>query len=134
MWKMYAKDKMGIAIETDLESLKESFNKNERNIYIGEMNYINEDNYSFLTTNMFYPFITKLDFYEFENELRCMTTISDDEISNSKLIEVDLNTLIKRVHISPNSKSEFLKLIKILKKEYNLNFEICYSKVNDSWL
>jgi len=134
MWKMYAKDKMGIAIETDLGSLKDSFKKTPRNIYIGEVNYINEDNYYFSTSNMFYPFITKLDFYKFENELRCMTTLKDDEISTSKLIKVDLKSLIKKVHISPNSNPEFLKLIKLLKKEYELTFEICYSKINDSWL
>jgi len=134
MWKMYAKDKMGIAIETDLGCLKASFKNTLRNIYIGEINYINEKNYYFSTSNMFYPFITKLDFYKFENELRCMTILKDDEISTSKLIEVDLKILIKKVHISPNSKPEFLKLIKLLKKEYELNFEISYSKINDSWL
>jgi len=134
MWKMYAKDKTGIAIETDLNSLKESFNKTSRLIYIGEINYINEDNYHFSTSNMFYPFVTKLDFYKFENELRCITITKDDEIAESKLVDVDLNILIKKIHISPNSKPEFRKLIELLKKEYKLEFEICYSKVSDSWL
>ena len=134
MWKMYAKDKMGIAIETDLESLKKAFEKTSSDIYIGDINYINEENYFFSTKNMFYPFITKLDFYKFENEIRCITIIQDHELSKSKLIEVDLNLLIKRIHISPNSKPEFRKLLEILKKEYKLNFEISYSKINDSWL
>lgn len=134
MWKMYAKDKTGIAIETDFNSLKDSFIKTSRSIYIGEINYINEDNYFFTLENMFYPFLTKLDFYQFENELRCMSITKDDEIAESKLIEIDLRILIKKVHISPNSKPEFKTLIELLKKEYELGFEICYSKVNDSWL
>ncbi|MFC0604493.1 DUF2971 domain-containing protein [Winogradskyella pulchriflava] len=134
MWKMYAKDKTGIAIETDLKLLQESFNKTDRIVYIGEVNYINEDNYHFSTSNMFYPFVTKLDFYRFENEIRCVTITKDDEEPESKLVEIDLSTLIKKVHISPNSKPEFRKLIELLKKEYQLEFEICYSKVSDSWL
>jgi len=134
MWKMYAKSKMGIAIETDLDSLKKSFKKTERNVYIGEVNYINEEKYFFSTKNMFYPFITKLDYYKFENELRCIITAYDEDISSSKLVEVDLNVLIKKIHISPNSKSEFRKMIELLKKEYKLNFEVCYSAINDSWL
>lgn len=134
MWKMYAKDKTGIAIETDLNSLKESFNVTSRIVYIGEINYINEDKYYFSTSNLFYPFVTKLDFYKFENELRCITCTTDDEVAESKLVEVDLNLLIKKIHISPNSNPEFRKLIELLKKEYKLTFEICYSKVNDNWL
>ncbi len=134
MWKMYAKDKTGIAIETDFGSLKKSFNRTTRFVYIGEINYINENNYYFSTENLFYPFVTKLDYYEFENELRCITVTTEDEIAESKLVEVDLNVLIKKIHISPNSKPEFRKLIELLKKEYKLGFEICYSKVNDDWL
>jgi hypothetical protein len=83
---------------------------------------------------MFYPFVTKLDFYQFENEIRRITVTKDDEEPKSKLVDVDLNILIKKIHISPNSKPEFRKLIELLKKEYELKFEICYSKVSDSWL
>ncbi len=134
MWKMYAKDKTGVAIETDLKLLQESFNNSERIVFIGEVNYINEDNYHFSTTNEFYPFVTKLDFYRFENEIRCITITKDDEEPESKLVEIDLRALIKKVHISPNSKPEFRKLVELLKKEYQLEFEICYSKISDSWL
>lgn len=134
MWKMYSKDKMGIAIETDLNSLKKAFKNTQRNIYIGEVTYINENNYSFSTGNMFYPFITKLDFYSFENEIRCITVTKEGEVAENKLVGVDLNILIKKIHISPNSKPEFRNLISLLKKEYRLDFEICYSKVSDSWL
>lgn len=134
MWKMYAKDKTGVAIETDLQSLKDSFKATSRKVYIGEINYINEDNYHFSTSNLFYPFVTKLDFYKFENELRCITITNDDEEAESKLVETNLDTLIKKIHISPNSKPEFRKLLEILKREYKLEFEICYSKVSDTWL
>ncbi len=134
LWKIYAKDKSGIAIETDLTALKQSFNNTSRLIFIGEINYINEKNYYFDLSNLFYPFVTKLDHYSFENEIRCITESDDYEKNKDNLVDVDLNGLIKKVHISPNSKPEFVKLIELLKKEYKLSFEICYSKINDSWL
>lgn len=134
MWKMYSKDRTGIAIKTDFDSLKDAFNKTERDIYIGEILYIDEDNYYFTTSNMYFPFLTKLDYYSFENEIRCITSCKVDEDKCSKLIEVDTNILIKEVYISPNTKPEFSKLLEILKREYSLNFEIKFSEVNDSWL
>ncbi|WP_026903478.1 hypothetical protein [Pedobacter glucosidilyticus] len=134
LWKMYAKNKSGVAIQTDLYSLKESFNMTTKSIYIGEINYIHEKKYFFDLGNLFYPFMTKFDFYSFENELRCITVNEDYEKNKENLVDIDLKTLIKKVHISQSSKPEFVKLIEQIKKEHNLNFEICYSKINDSWL
>jgi hypothetical protein len=131
---MYAKNRSGIAIETDFTSLKNSFNATTKSIYIGEINYIHEKKYFFDLGNLFYPFVTKFDYYSFENELRCVTVNDDYEKNKENLVDVDLNVLIKKIHISPNSKPEFFKLIQLLKKEYKLSFEICYSKINDSWL
>lgn len=134
MWKMYAKDKMGIAIQTDLISLKKAFSKTKRNIYMGEVNYFDEQRFNYPMGNLYYPFLVKLKYYEFEEELRCITSCKDDEDHSGKLVEVELNELIKKVYISPNSKPEFYKILKLLKKEYDQNFEIHYSKVSDSWL
>jgi hypothetical protein len=134
MWKMYAKDKMGIAIKTDLESLKNSFNKTERIIYIGEVNYFNKESFHYPTHNLYYPFLVKLEYYSSEKELRCITSCEHNEKKESKLVEIDLNELIKVIYISPNSKPEFKKMLNLLKVEYKLNFEIKLSEVNDSWL
>lgn len=134
MWKMYAKDKMGIAIRTDLESLKNCFKNTERTIYIGEVNYFDEENFHYPIGNLYYPFLVKLQYYSSEKELRCITSCMPDEEHESKLVKVDLNELIKVIYISPNSKPEFNKMLRLLKKEYGLGFEIKFSEVNDSWL
>ena len=134
MWKMYAKNKMGIAIKTDLESLKKAFNKTDRDVYIGEVNYFNKNKFDYPTYNLYYPFLVKLDYYEFEKEIRCITSCRNDEDRENKLVAIDLNELLKTILISPNSKPEFIKLIEIIKKEYNLNFKVELSEVNDSWL
>ena len=134
MWKMYSKEKTGIAIKTDLESLKKSFDATKRDIYIGEILYINENDYYYTTGNLYFPFLTKLDYYSFENEIRCITSCNNEEEKTSKLVEIDTNILIKEVYISPNTKPEFKKLLEIIKREYSLDFEIKFSEVNDSWL
>lgn len=134
MWKMYAKDKMGIAIQTDLNSLKNSFSKTNRRIYIGEVQYFNEKDLHYDTSNLYYPFLVKLKYYSFEQEIRCITSCLEEETKESKLILVDLKELMKTIYISPNAKPEFKKMLILLRKEYNLNFEIEFSKVNDSWL
>lgn len=134
MWKMYAKDKMGIAIQTNLDSLKRAFKKTDRSIYVGEIQYFDESKFRFSTTNLYYPFLVKLEYYSFEKEIRCITSCTNEETKEGKLVKIDLNELIKTIYISPNSKPEFKKMVELLRKDYNLNFNIKFSEVNDSWL
>ena len=35
--------------------------------------------------------LTKLDFYSFENEIRCITVTKEGEVAENKLVGVDLN-------------------------------------------
>lgn len=134
MWKMYSKDKMGVTIKTDLDSLKKSFHKTDRIIHIGEVTYYNKEKFDYSFTNLNYAFLNKLDYYNFEKEIRCISSCRLDEVAECKLVEVDLNELLKTIYISPNSKPEYKKLLELLKKQYNLNFNIEFSEVNDSWL
>ena len=130
MWKMYAKDKFGIAIQTNLENLIKCFKDEKRTIYIGEVQYFNELNkiLDINLTNFYVPILTKLDYYSFENEIRCITENGDS------LIKVDLNILIKNIYISPYANNDFVKLLNLLKEEYNLNFNINKSGIRDKWL
>ena len=134
MWKMYAKDKMGVAIKTNLKSLKKAFSKTERIIHIGEVTYFNKDNFSYNFTNLNYAFLNKHEYYNFEKEIRCITNCLPDEEVGCKLIEVDLKELIQEIYISPNSKPEYIKLLEMLKTQYKIDFKIKLSEVNDSWL
>lgn len=134
MWKMYAKDKMGVAIRTNLTSLKNCFSETTRNIYIGEVNYFDERNFKYPTYNLYYPFLVKVDYYNFEKEIRCITSCTPDEEKGNKLVKIDCNELIKEVYISPNSRQEFRKILELLRKEYKQNYTISLSQVNDSWL
>lgn len=134
MWKMYSKDKTGIAIKTDLENLKMSFDNTEEDIHIGEVLYINKNDYYYTTKNLYFPYIAKLDYYSFENEIRCITSCKIDEEKVSRLIKTNTNILINEVYISPNTKPEFKKLLEMIRRDYSLDFDIKFSEINDSWL
>ena len=64
-WKMYAKEKLGIAIKTNLDRLKNSVKDAEENIYIGEVRYYDDNKPTYRTGNTFYTFLTKNNYYEF---------------------------------------------------------------------
>lgn len=135
LWKMYAKDRLGIAIKTNFDRLKESFKNTEEDIYIGEVKYYDKrkpiyDIVSFSTL------LTKHIYYSYEKEVRCLTRLKEEEKGiNFKNIGVDLNTLIEAVYISPFAYESGLKeIIEFLKSKNNLSFDIKMSGINDSWL
>lgn len=135
MWKMYAKEKLGIAIKTNFDRLKKAFDKTEEDIYIGEVRYYNDDKPSYRTGNTFYTFMTKHNYYEFETEVRCIAEISDEDEPSSKKIKVDLNELIDEIYISPFAhETGLIEIIEFLKEKNNLSFKITISKVNDKWI
>ena len=44
MWKLYSKDKKGVAIKTDIQNFKDSFVNRDRNIFAGKIDYIDYEN------------------------------------------------------------------------------------------
>lgn len=135
MWKMYAKEKLGIAIKTNNDRLKKSFNKTEENIYIGEVTYYDNSKPRYKLGNTFYSFLVKHNYYEFESEVRCITELGKDDKDVFKNIDVDLNILIDEIYISPFAEETgFREILDYLKSKHNLNFKIQTSGVNDKWL
>ncbi|WBL23847.1 DUF2971 domain-containing protein [Zunongwangia sp. HRR-M8] len=134
LWKMYAKDKLGVAIKTDLKSLKKCFNNTKEEIFIGEVSYFDENKPEY-NIGQFSTLLTKHIYYNYEKEVRCLTRMKDDENLTFKNISVDLNELIREVYISPFAyESGLLEIIEFLREKHKLNFEIKMSGINDSWL
>jgi len=136
MWKMYSNDKLGVAIKTDFESLKKSFSAASEDIYIGEVFYYDPTKPKYKIGNTFFSFLVKHNYYDFESEVRCLTENQPDEKRvTSKYIQIDLNTLIKEVYISPlASETIMLDILEFLKSKYSLEFNIRVSGVNDRWI
>lgn len=136
MWKMYAKEKLGVAIKTDFTSLMKSFSRAEEDIYIGEVSYYDNEHPYYETGNTFYSFLVKHNYYTFESEVRCIFEAKPtDPPSTGRAINVDLNSLIKEIYISPFAYDKgFVDIIEFLKQKNKLDFKVCKSGVNDKWL
>lgn len=135
LWKMYAKDKLGIAIKTNFEKLKMAFKDTPEKIYIGEVKYYDNEKPEYDVVS-FSTLLTKHIYYSFEREVRCLTRLEDNEKNiNFKNIKVDLNELIEDVYLSPFAfESGLHEIIEHLKEKHKLQFNIKMSGINDSWL
>lgn len=134
MWKMYAKEKLGIAIKTDFEGLRNCFHKSDVDIFISQVEYYDGDISTYQINNTIYHFLIKHHYYKAESEVRCITRVND-ALSFSNRISVDLSYLIKEVFISPFAYSKgFHNIIEFLREKKNLNFKINISSINDTYI
>ena len=131
--KCYGKEKLAIALKTDIDCLKKSFEGVPENVYIGEVKYFDNKKFRYKVGNTFYSFLVKHHYYEFENEVRCV--IEDEHSTIGKKVKVDLDTLIKEIYISPfASNGGFLPVLEFLRNKHGLNYQIEISGVNDKWI
>ncbi|WP_225691953.1 DUF2971 domain-containing protein [Thalassolituus sp. ST750PaO-4] len=128
MWDLYAKTNEAVAIETNYSKLKDAL---PENVYIGLVNYIDYDSEWLPEGNSFYPFMHKRKSFEHEKEVRAVI----QELPNTENgiavgkenqlfgldVKVNLNTLIKTVHISPTAPKWFADLVSNVASRYGLS-------------
>ena len=140
MWRLYAREKDGIAIKTDFDSFKMSFTCSEK-IYIGKVSYVDYKCDWIPDGNTFYPYLHKRNSFMHEHEVRAISDRSNpqDEIykklRDEDLLgvyhEVDLSLLIKEVIVAPFAPDWFLELVKSVAARYNFNFPVVKSTQAD---
>lgn len=131
MWDLYAKTNEAVAIETNYSALKEVL---PENVYLGLVNYIDYETEWLPEGNLFYPFMHKRKSFEHEKEVRALIMdVFDDEKGISKNpknellgsnIRVDLDALIKTVHISPTAPKWFAELVVNIVSIYELSIPV----------
>jgi|GEM_PF-260651 len=144
MWKLYSNVKNSIAIQTTVGKLKEAIEKTNEDVYIGKVNYVDFDVDFVQAFNMLGPFIYKRKSFAHEQELRAVIWAPGLNLSNTveqnmeeeltipivqhgKSINIDINLLIERIHISPLSESWFEKIVKSIIAQYQFDFQIVSS-------
>jgi hypothetical protein len=141
MWKLYLKSNEGIAIQSTYKKLKESFDKNSKDdIYIGRVKYIDYSSEVIPRVNFFSAAMHKRKSFEYERELRAMiwdTVIlgnimgSDKESYKvGKYVGCDLEVLINKVYLGPETPDWFGELVRSLLKKYRLRIEVERSKLD----
>jgi glycosyltransferase involved in cell wall biosynthesis len=136
MWKIYGRDKLGIAIKTKINLLKEAFKESEQTIKIGEVQYYDLENIKpqWILHNPYFTFISKPNYYSDEKEVRCLFEIHKNKNLENR-VKVSLNSLIEEVYISRFAYEKgLLDILEFLKEKYELSFEIRVSGMNDKML
>jgi len=125
MWELYLKSGEGVAIQSTVTNMIVSFNNTFDRVYIGEIEYVDYEHYEIDSGNIFSPAMHKRKSYEHEKELRAL--ILNAENVSGKLVSTDLNVLIDRVYVAPNSKRWYYELVKKTVIRYGLDKEVINS-------
>jgi hypothetical protein len=159
MWKIYSNNNEGIAIQTTIKSLKDSFQYEDYAIKIGKIQYIDyEKNYTNNTQDShLYRFFYKRQTFEHEKELRCIIhepkfmneytrsksynhILKKDDCINPPPIcpgfnvKIRLNEFIKAIYICPTAPEWFSSTVEKTVGKMGINIEDSKIKIEKSGL
>jgi hypothetical protein len=129
MWKLYSGDH-GLAIRTTLGALKKSFVKDERPIYIYEVEYLDFAGKA-LPTLPFYSGFAKRKSFAHERELRACVFVPEDDTSPGTCVTVDLDMLIETVFVAPEAEPWLKEVVEGVMKVYKICKPVVQSVLYD---
>ena len=159
MWNLYSHENAGIAIQSTTTRLSKCFKRNnEDTIWIGKVQYLDfSKDWMNESNNLFQAFVTKRKSFEYENEIRAVTCLPDnnhprnewiektankeEKVSSfkprivnpreltdkGKYVSADLQILIEKVYIAPYAESWFKEVVESLLSKYQLNATVTKS-------
>jgi len=125
MWELYVKSGEGIAIQSTVGRMISSAANSTENVYIGEIKYVDYEKQEIPWNNIFFLAVHKRKSFEYERELRAI--VMSPENLPGKSVPVDLNALIHRVYVAPNSPVWIHDLVKKILIKYDLKKEVIHS-------
>jgi len=133
LWQLYSSQE-GVVIKSTFTRLKDSFKNASENIFIGPVTYIDWEDDPIPPGNALFPFVHKRKYFESERELRALTSFDPfpENYRESGLnINVDLQTLIETVYLSPKAPKWIYDLVVAISAKYGLEIEIKMSKLSE---
>lgn len=132
MWKLYSSDE-GVAIKLNMQSLKASFDAEEKRIYIEKVRYVDFSRDFIPDNNIVHLALSKRKSFEHEKELRCIFYDYKAEYSQQTgvSIKVDINELIKEVYISPYAPSYLKNQVEKISEIFGLKANVIRSPLYD---
>lgn len=118
MWKVYALDGNGIAIQTSVSDFKRAFDQTTRDIHAGKVIYIDYEKEGFYNGERgFFPnalvsFIHKRNIFSHEQEYRAL--LEDRTEPNGVSVNVDLRLLVQHVIVAPKTPEWKLEAVQFL--------------------
>ena len=139
MWRLYAHSEEAVAVETEYARLTTLL---PENVFVGCINYIDYDTEWLPEGNSLYPFTHKRKSFEHEKEIRAVIqelpnqergiAVGIDNQSSGVTVKIDLEKLIKVVHVSPTAPRWFAGLTSDIAKKYGLSAPIKQSDLYSS--
>lgn len=128
MWSLYCNQKDGLAIESTIEDLENSIEYHYNPTpEIKPVKYLDYDKEEPPSNNAFDPYFHKRIEFEDEKELRVaiiLLHMTNNAPKHGILIPVNLNKMLKCVHIAPHASDWYFKMIKDILKRYEINTNI----------
>lgn len=135
MWKIYAKEDKGIAVQSSFGRIVESMASVSDEVYMGLITYTDEPipHPKGVEGDLFMTCMTKRKCFEFERELRAFVW-ETSELTRTKngsaLVPVDLSKLIECIYISPTS-PQIAETITSLVGDMPLDVQVSTSTILD---
>jgi len=129
MWKIYGAEASGIALRSTYNRLIRSFEGAQAPIHVGVVRYQDFDERAPPQDDDWLPFMHKRKAYEYEQELRAVTTCGDEE-ATGVYVGVDLGELVERVVLAPGTPEWVLELARDLAGRYELEAPIEASEID----
>lgn len=139
MWNLYSKTHESICIQTTYEKLRKLL---DNSVEIGKVRYADYQKEWIPESHPLAPFFYKRLSFEHEKEIRAVISLAD--LSNLSLIGIkeealekgiwkylNLNELIERIYIAPESPNWFAQLVENIVKKYGIEKEIIKSHLEN---
>jgi len=137
MWKLYAGENKGIAIQSTFSRMVKAFEKFSDNVYIGMIRYIDYRHEVFKgkAPDKFEPILTKRKSFEHEKELRAVIWDTSEPTKRTRdgsvLVDVNLEELIENIYISPSSPDWHRNNIQVVVEKFGLEMPVLSSKLDE---
>ncbi len=133
MWEQYGQKNKGIAIRSTFARLRDSLSSSNHIMHIGMMNYIDYAKDMIPDGNAFHALFCKRRSFEHEHELRAVflkPSVTNDSPSGLD-ISCELNILIDKIFVSPESPNWYRQLVNSILQKYGLDREAKRSKLDE---
>ncbi|MCU5622620.1 hypothetical protein OCA99_23675 [Bacillus cereus] len=144
MWELYLKSNEGIAIQSNIGRLIESFSHCPQKIFIGEVNYIDFNKELLQASDLLELFMHKRKSFEHEHEIRaihqlpfvmsdtgCIDAKAEPSVEYGIGIPCDIRTLIEKVYISPTAPKWFEELVRSMCDKFDLKVDVFKSELSE---
>lgn len=151
MWQQYLNGETGIAIQTNLENIQLAFSKSDERIFSSKVRYIDyekdfwfhDKEYPHIGYNYFIPLIHKRIEFRDEREFRLLISVDVNGVDNDTYwkkqkyengmkISVDLNELIEKIIVCPNTEEKERKLILKSISDAGFSFKVVNSALDSA--